>query len=189
VIPGEQEGMEDGKTMDSTEHNEDLDWLRGVMAEHERPLVRYACRITHDLERARDVVQETFLRLWRSGRASKGNHLPEWLFTVCRNRAIDVRRKERRMTLTNEQPQASDDRPTPAESAENSDTAGAAMRAVADLPAKEQEVLVLKFQNGFTYRQIAGITGLSVSHVGVLIHQGITKLRKQFKTLGLMDRA
>ena len=38
---------------------------------------------------------------------------------------------------------------------------------------KHQEVLRLKFQEGFSYRQIAEITGHSVSHVGVLIHNGM----------------
>jgi len=50
--------------------------------------------------------------------------------------------------------------------------------ALAGLPAKEQEVLRLKLQSGLSYEDIAQVTGLSVSHVGGLIHQGIKTLRK-----------
>ncbi len=49
-------------------------WLRGVLAEYERPLVAYAARITGDVESARDVVQEVFLRLCRE---TPGELVPE----------------------------------------------------------------------------------------------------------------
>ena len=79
---------------DSTEQGR---WIRSAVEAYERPLVRYAARITGDVERGRDVAQEAFLRLCRADRASIDGHLAEWLFTVCRNRALDVKRKEMRM--------------------------------------------------------------------------------------------
>ena len=45
------------------------------------------------------------------------------------------------------------------------------------LPEKQQEVIQLKFQNGFSYKEIAKITGLSSSNVGYLIHTGIKTMR------------
>lgn len=50
------------------------------------------------------------------------------------------------------------------------------------LPRKEQEVLVLRLQQGLSYKQIAEVLELSVSHVGVLIHQAILKLRDSLKS-------
>ena len=47
----------------------------------------YATRLLRDAETARDVVQDTFLKLCASEFASIDGHLAEWLFTVCRNRA------------------------------------------------------------------------------------------------------
>lgn len=79
--------------------------------------------------------------------------------------------------------------PAPPAVAEQREALGEVTRALASLPPNQQEVLRLKFQNDFTYRQIAGITGLSVSHVGVLIHKGLTTLRKQFKAAGLIGQA
>lgn len=45
------------------------------------------------------------------------------------------------------------------------------------LPKREQEVLALRLGQGLSYKQIADITDLSVSNVGVLIHQAVTRLR------------
>ena len=36
------------------------DWIQAALREHEGPLVRYAAQLTGDLDRARDVVQDTF---------------------------------------------------------------------------------------------------------------------------------
>jgi RNA polymerase sigma factor (sigma-70 family) len=166
-----------------------VEWLRSVMGRHESALLRYAGRILGDAERARDVVQETFLRLLTSGRAGQDDHLSEWLFTVCRNGALDVCRKERRMSLMSEQRERAQvsGGASPAASAAMHEEADRVSQAMHDLPGNQQEVIRLKFQNGFSYKQIAGITGLSVSNVGFLIHTGIQSLRKRFRTDGLLD--
>ena len=163
-------------------------WLRRVMERHEGPLLRYAVRILGDAERARDVVQDTFLRLLTGGRDRGGDHLTEWLFTVCRNRALDVCRKERRMAPLSEQAQQAQPaaEASPDATAELREQAGRVTEALGTLPTNQQEVLRLKFQNGFSYKQIAGITGLSVSNVGFLIHTGIQALRRQFRAAGLI---
>ena len=48
---------------------------------------------------------------------------------------------------------------------------------IARLPTREQEVLSLRLGQGLSYKQIAEITDLSVSHVGVILHEAVTKLR------------
>src|SRR5687767_2374444 len=88
--------------MSQNGHAGRLEWIRRALDRYEGQLTRYAQRITGDGERARDVVQETFLRLCREPPAAVDGHLAEWLFTVCRNQALDVCRKESRMTLMTE---------------------------------------------------------------------------------------
>src|SRR5687767_2937037 len=68
-----------------------------ALSRYEGPLLRYARSLLGDLERARDVVQDTFLRLCREDPARVDGHLAQWLFTVCRNRALDVQRKDGRL--------------------------------------------------------------------------------------------
>lgn len=157
------------------------EWVRDILVEFEGPLVRYAQRITGDLEAARDVVQETFLRLCRQDCDEVEGHLAQWLFTVCRNRALDVQRKERRMsTVTDLDERVSQDAGhySPDVSAETQDSAAKALGLLGHLPDNQQEVIRLKFQNELSYREISEITGLSVSNVGFLLHVGIKRLRE-----------
>jgi RNA polymerase sigma factor (sigma-70 family) len=161
------------------------EWMRSVLAQHEGPLLRYALRITGNLERARDVVQDTFLRLCREHPERLNSHLTEWLFTVCRNRALDIVRKESRtraLTETDLSTRESSD-PSPDLAAERRESAGDVLRALDELPANQQEVIRLKFQNDLSYREISRVTNLSVSNVGFLIHTGIKTLRQRVRAL------
>ena len=74
------------------------EWIRSAVARFEGPLTLYASRLLGDSDRARDVVQDTFLKLCRQNGEELQDRMAEWLFTVCRNRALDVLRKEGRMT-------------------------------------------------------------------------------------------
>ena len=156
-------------------------WMLAVLRRYEGPLVRYAARITGDVDRGRDVAQETFLRLWKSRGSVAREHLGQWLFTVCRNRAVDVLRKEGRMSMLTEQGAefAPSRQPGPAELAQRHEDAAAAMRALQALPPNQQEVIRLRLEEGFSYRQIAAITKLTVSNVGFLIHTALKRIRRQ----------
>ena len=57
------------------------------------------------------------------------------------------------------------------------------VRIIETLPSQQQEVVVLKFQNGLSYKQIAQIMELSVSHVGVLLHTAMKAIREQMVQL------
>ena len=155
---------------------ETREWLAAAVREHEHALVRYAASITGDLERARDVVQETFLKLMRF---KPRNPLTEWLFTVCRNGALDVLRKERCMSgLDNDMAGEGSAPSAPAEQ-EGEMTRVAA--ALAHLPSPQREVIRLRFQNNLAYKQIAAVTGLSPTNVGFLIHTAIKSLRQTLR--------
>jgi RNA polymerase sigma factor (sigma-70 family) len=163
------------------------DWYRDALNRYEGPLTRYAQRITGDFERARDVVQETFLRLCSHGKEKVDGHLAEWLFTVCRNQAIDSRRKERRMTLlAANSVECSPTRiPTPEVAAETNDAAKRVLKLLEGLSANQQAVIRLKFQSGLSYREISEVTGLTVSNVGFLLHRGLKTIRERITSAGL----
>ena len=156
-------------------------WIRAAVGRYEGPLTLYATRLLGHAETARDVVQETFLRLCAQDRATIEPRLAEWLFTVCRNRALDVLRKESRMTqLSEEQVQVRPSAdPDPADIAEHRESAVLALRLLDALPPNQRDVIRLKFQNGFSYQEISRISGHSVSNVGYLIHVGLKTLRNQ----------
>ena len=163
------------------------EWVRSVLERHEQPLLRYALRMTGDVESARDVVQETFLRLCSADRAKLDGHVAPWLFTVCRRRALDVQRKDSRMRTASDtelsaKPNGARD---PAGASEQREGQHMAVAALGRLPGNQQEVIRLRFQGGLSYKQIAAVTELSVSHVGYLIHMGIKAIRER---LGIDER-
>jgi len=157
----------------------DDDWIQQAIKDHEGPLLRYAVTFVHEIETARDIVQETFLKLCRQKPQDIRPKLAQWLFTVCRNRAIDIQRKESRMQPSTDfvlgnQPAAG---ASPESGMVRDETEAKLWGHVATLPDRQQEVLRLKFSGGLSYREIAGVTGLTVSNVGVILHTAIAKLR------------
>lgn len=138
--------------------------------------------ITGDLECARDVVQDTFLRLCRQPDEIRNRAVP-WLFRVCRNRALDLRRKESRVSSVPEvsqtEPSSSD--PDPFQRMERKEALSEISNALLALPRNQQEVIRLKFQSGLSYREISEVTKLSVSNVGFLMHTGLKGIRRRLE--------
>ena len=175
--------------------------IRGLLDRYERPLVRYAQSIVGDLESARDVVQDTFIRYVRivGGEAggeeamqpaqatnadkestldpSDTRHVEAWLFTVTRNRALDhVRKYSRIIPMPMPEDRASEE-PGPDEELASSDAADWLLKLLDALTPNQREVIRLKFQNDLSYKEISDITGLTVTNVGFLLHVGLKKLR------------
>ena len=170
-----------GNRMEQTGSRVDADFVRSALSRYERPLVGYATHLlAGDVERARDVVQEVFLRLCAEPRERVEPRLREWLYAVCRNLAIDVRRKERRMRLLGdtEAEARADVDAGPVESVETQESYGLAVEALRSLSANQQEVVRLKFQHGMSYKQISDVTDLSVTNVGFLLHTALKSLRQ-----------
>ena len=154
------------------------EWIESAVRRHEGPLTLYAVRLLGDVDRARDVVQDTFLRLWQADRAAIEDHLTRWLYTVCRNRALDVRRKERRMSTLGDHQVALPDARTAA--CETPADGRAKVLAVLDeLPERQQEVVRLKFQGGLSYKEIAEVMGTNANNVGVMLHTAIKGVRRR----------
>ncbi len=157
-------------------------WITSVLDRFEGPLLGYAQRITGDVELAGEVLPETLLRACREDRAALDGHLAQWLFRVCRSRALDVQRKEQRMSLVMDLDlQAAPSGNGPPELLAARETKSRLLGLLEGLPANQQEVIRLKFQNDLSYREIADVTGHSVSNVGFLLHTGLKRLRELMK--------
>ena len=164
-----------------TSHEHAENFVQTAVVDYQSSLTRYAARLVGDPDRARDIVQDTFVKLMAQPPAAVDGHLAEWLFTVCRHRALDVLRKEGRMKRfeEGEMERVSAEETRPARALEAAETHDALLRMIDHLPANQQEVLRLKFQSGFSYKEISRITAHSVSNVGVLIHHAVTRLRAE----------
>ena len=164
-----------------TSHEHAENFVQTAVVDYQSPLTRYAARLVGDPDRARDIVQDTFVKLMAQPRAEVDGHIAEWLFTVCRHRALDVLRKEGRMKRfeEGEMERVAAEETRPARALEAAETQDALLQMIDRLPANQQEVVRLKFQSGFSYKEISRITSLSVSNVGFLIHTAVTRLRRE----------
>ena len=157
--------------------------MNQIVGRFEGPLVLYATRLLGgDVNRARDAVQETFMRLWQ-GSIENGpdpalnGHLAAWLYRVCRNACLDVRRKESRMTtLTEEHHSATQCNDASISGA--GDESGGIVALMRALPESQQEAVRLKFQGQLSYAEIAQVMDITVNHVGVLIHTALKTIRQ-----------
>ena len=154
------------------------EFITAALKRYETQLVRYAAWILGDIESAREVVQETFLKLCKEQRSRIENHLAQWLFVVCRNLAFDVRKKENRMSPLNDA-DIKAFTPRPLAALEQKETMTQVLRIVETLPKNQREVIYLKFQCDLSYKEIGEITRLSVTNVGFLIHSAIKSIRKE----------
>ena len=158
--------------------------VREALTQYESALIAYACGILGDEARARDVVQDTFLKLYLADPDRVRENLKAWLYAVCRNRAFDVLRKENRMVYSDDgQPMDWIDalQSEPEEGNDDEEVLKHIWDVMGQLPQNQNEVIRLKFQHGLSYKEIAGTTGLSVTNVGFLLHTAIKTLRKLLK--------
>jgi len=160
----------------------DKSWIAKALTQYEKPLLRYAAWLLNERERARDVVQEVFLRLCKVSYERVGDHVAEWLFTVCRNLCLDIRESDCRQRRLDETQviRVSDIVAEYArEPVERLQLLRQILSMIDTLPANQRELMYLKFHEGFTYKEISKLTGLSIGNIGFLIHTGMHTIREQ----------
>lgn len=183
-------------------------WVLAALDQYESRLVRYATRLLGDADQARDVVQFAFLRLCDQSKDAIGDRLAQWLYTVCRNRALDLLREKAGWALPtkngpacpvpaaglNNERDGGQNPPyepasrehDPADMAEQGELHALLRVLVAGLPENQREAIDL-WADGFRYRQIAAITGHEEGHVRVLVHRGLKALREHPRVRPLLD--
>jgi RNA polymerase sigma-70 factor, ECF subfamily len=139
----------------------------------------YVATLLRDVAAAEDVTAAAFERAVRKRRSydAKRGTPRAWLFGIARHAALDeLRRRKRRAHLAEEPP---DERaPAPDDEAERALRRAVVRDALATLPAREREVIALKFQAGLDNAELAAVLGVSTSNAGTLLHRAMTKLRE-----------
>jgi RNA polymerase sigma factor (sigma-70 family) len=149
-------------------------WLEAALERYEGPLLRYAASVVGRAA-APDVVQDTFLALCRAERTTVADRLAPWLFTVCRNRAVDSLREGRRLAPLEDEVRSQESEPW--SSLEAQQSLERVHELLGALPDKQRQAVILKFSGGLSYKEIAEVMELSVSHVGVILHTAIGRMR------------
>lgn len=165
--------------------------LEGAIELYKKPLLRYASRVLNNEEAAQDVVQDAFIRLNANLEkiCKRGVQLKGWLYRTTHNAAVDYIRKEsRRRNLHERRAQQSDVFESDKEGQRrNRERQELVMEHLNELKPKEREVLVLRLQEGMSYKEIAGILKRSEGYVGTLIHTATKKLSQSLRQAGVVS--
>lgn len=151
-------------------------WLRDVIEQTGPRLARFAARLS-GRERSRDVVQDAFTRLCEADQREIDGREAEWLFTVCRHRAVDLHRGDRVRARVVEAPQEVS--APPDEALLLVERLGHLRALVGVLPERQRDVLRMRFDEGLSYQEIHERSGWSVSYVGWLLHTTLRALRER----------
>jgi RNA polymerase sigma-70 factor (ECF subfamily) len=127
-----------------------------------------------------DVVQDTFEKLWVRLETVSYQKVKTYLFTAAYHTMIDYIRREKRYSAN---PAAGGDEPDVSEA--YSDLKEVLERAIGQLPEDQKAVVMLRDYEGYAYREISEITGLSESQVKVYIYRARVFL-KQY--IGSMEK-
>lgn len=115
-----------------------------------------------DPELIAEVVQQTFIKAWRGAAGfDQDRELGPWLYAIARRTAIDVIRREKKVTLT----PADEDIPGSSVSFERVWEMWEVRRAIDDLPPGEREVVRFSNLEGFTHEEVAERLGIPVGTV------------------------
>ena len=155
---------------------------------HADQLYRIALRLTGSPQSAEELVQETYLRAFRSWRSyATGTNLAAWLATILRNIYLDeARRQSRRPVIESLDEQGdyylynhlAETAKEPQEAVLNRLAGGAIVDSLADVPPTFREVIVLVDVGGFSYKDAAEILDVPVGTVMSRLHRG-RRLLKQ----------
>jgi RNA polymerase sigma-70 factor (ECF subfamily) len=133
---------------------------------------RFIYRSIRDSDRAGDIIQDTYEKLWRCVTEVEYGAVKSWLFTSAYNRMIDIIRKDSRMIAV----EFYDDSSLFSED-NQSDLNEVLHHALSRLPAIQRSVILLRDYEGYSYQEIGTITGLSEAQVKTYIFRGRTALR------------
>lgn len=162
-----------------------IDWAE-LYRETCADLVRYLHRKVWDAERARDLAQEVFARaLQHAARGHEPEHARAWLFSIAANLAKDeaklVLRRKRHLVLL--QGAARDSvQPDDSERLERAEREAAARASLEQLGERDREVLLL-WDAGLSYPEIAAQTGLAAGAIGTTLARARRRLVAAHETL------
>ncbi|MFO7652811.1 MAG: sigma-70 family RNA polymerase sigma factor [Candidatus Krumholzibacteriia bacterium] len=162
--------------------------MRTLVERWERPLLGLLRHLLGSVEDAEDLAQETFVRVFEQARDYRAQGLfRSWLFRIAANLARSGLRRRRIVRWVTFEP-LRHDRPAPGRTAEDELAAAEERerlhRALARLPWRQREAVVLKRFQGLSYGEIAGILGTTVPGVESLLQRAATGLRAHLEREG-----
>ncbi len=162
----------------------DVDALSELYDMFERPVFAVALRTINDKHRAEEVVQDTFLKVWRNAarydpdRGAAG----AWIFTIAKRTAIDLRLHEQRRSVD---ALFDSDEPSTPDTSDETWLAWQINLALAQLPQEQREVIDLFMLSGYTHAEISERLDTPLGTVKTRIYTGLRRLRRSLADQGV----
>lgn len=154
----------------------------------ESVLLSYALRWVGELSLAEDVVQEAFLKL--HSQFEQVREPRRWLFRTVHNLALNHQRGARKMVPLSgpeqETADAPDPRPLPDEQIIHCESVGMVRLSLETLDERSRELIRLKFVENLSYKEISARTGLTIGHVGYLLHHALKEIAGELAKTGIV---
>ena len=136
-------------------------------------LYRFVLKNIKDKDKAKDIIQDTYEKLWIKVETVTYEKVKSYLFSTAYHTMIDVIRKETRITGFDK---VNADKYSHSE--QYSDLNEVLHEAINKLPEVQRSVILLRDYEGYSYQEISEITGLSEPQVKVYIYRGRLFLKK-----------
>ncbi len=159
--------------------------LRIVMDRHGDAIYRYCCAALRDAALAEDVQQQVLIEAHRDLPAFAGRStVRTWLFGIARHRVLDaakVRGRAQARIEIDSRADAPDPAPAPDELLDDARLAQHLAACLEELDEKVRTALLLRFQHGFTFEQMAEICGEKSGTLQVRVARALPVLRARLR--------
>ena len=147
---------------------------------HAPSVYRYLLYRVREPSDAEDITSEVFTRAFAhiGGYRWQGKSFLAWLYTIARNAVTDRRRRERPTVDIDDAYGLAEDGPTAHDRAVHGEAVEALRGAVRHLTGEQQEVLVLRFVENMSSREVATILGKNEGAIRALQFRALGRLRK-----------
>ena len=167
--------------------------IEELFAALESPLLGYALRLAGERALAEDIVQEAFMRL--HAQFEEVREPRRWLYRTVHNLALNQRRQASKIVSLNRSTdatdppaaEATDPQPLPDEQIVRLEGIGLVRLTLETLDPRSREVVRLRFNEDFSYKEIGARMGLAVGHVGYLLHHALKTIADELARNGIVS--
>ena len=161
--------------------------MEQLMARYEKEIYFHVYRMTRNVEDAKDLVQEAFIKAFRKLGGFKGNSsFRTWLYRIATNHTLNFLSRRPPSGSSDSLSTLSDPSEPVPEALGRAELSRHVSMAVHRLPGRQKAIVLLKAYEGLTYPEIAQVLDCSVGNCKATYHNAIVKLREILKNGNIM---
>jgi RNA polymerase sigma-70 factor (ECF subfamily) len=169
---------EDDQSLAARVISGDVAAFEAILKKYWPGVTLFAARLLNDREAAKDVTQETFIRLWQGRTQVRPDLLRAYLYRVARNLVSDeLRKRAVRTRWTRNRPPGSRAAESPEQIFDSREVHVDVVQAILALPPRRREAFTLVFLHDLSYKEVAAVMGISAATVKNQISAALTDLR------------